>query len=67
MAVRTRGARGVGSRRDASVERATGADHWDRAGAGACGARGEGARREGRVWEGWAAAWERFKRKSQCE
>lgn len=47
MAVRTRGTRGVGSRRDASVERATGADHWDRAGAGACGARAEGTRRRG--------------------
>ncbi len=30
--VRTRGTRGVGSRRDASVERATGADHWGRGG-----------------------------------
>ena len=47
MAVRTRGTRGVGARRDASVERATGADHWDRAGAGACGARAEGTRRRG--------------------
>ena len=45
--VRTRGTRGVGSRRDASVERATGADHWGRAGAGACGARAEGTRRRG--------------------